>query len=124
MKKLILKKNSVKKVLAIALCAAITGSCFSVPVSAASVNRVYTGSFSKAWERYASSSNGNANLTYGYNTFLINEDYAWAKHSTLSHYAAIYNSKGWHTGPGKSAGKTSKIEVTHNGDTIYYYCYY
>ena len=44
--------------------------------------------------------------------------------NTKSHYAAINNGKGWHTGKGKVAGKTSKIEVTHKGSSIKYYCYY
>ena len=118
-----MKSNS-KKMLAIAICATITGSYISMPASASSISKTYSSSFSKAWERYASSSNGKANLTYGYNTLLINEDYAWAKHDSASHYAAIKNGNGWHTGPGKSAGSTSKIEVTHSGKSVNYYCYY
>ena len=117
-------KNILKKTTAIAMCAMIAVSCCSISASAASVNKTYKGSFSKAWERYASGDNGKANLTYGFNTFLINEDYAWAKHSTKSHYAALKNGKGWHTASAKSAGKTSKVEVTHKGSSVSYYCYY
>lgn len=124
MKILNLKKSSVKKVLAFTLCAVIVGTGMGTSASAASVSKTYSGSFSKAWERYASSTDGKANLTYGYNTTWINEDYAWAKHSTKSHYAAIKNGNGWHTGKGKAAGSTSKIEVTHKGTSVTYYCYY
>lgn len=115
-------KNMSKKLMACALCAAMTLP--SLTVSAQSLSKTYSGSFSKAWERYASGDNGKANLTYGYNTWAINEDYAWAKHNTKSHYAALKNGSGWHTGSGKKAGSTSKIEVTHKGSKISYYCYY
>lgn len=119
-----LMNSGIKKVLAYALCVVIAGGSMGTSVSAESISRTYAASFEKAWERYASSADGKANLTYGFNTRLINEDYAWAKHSKKSHYAAIKNDKGWHTGSGKAAGKTSKIEVTHKGTSVTYYCYY
>lgn len=121
-----LKEKYLGKCVLAALCLMMSLAIVTKPVvsAASSISRSYSGSFAKAWERYASSGNGQANLTYGYNTFLINEDYAWAKHNTKSHYAAIKNGKGWHTGSGKAAGKTSKIEVTHKGSTVSYFCYY
>ena len=81
-------------------------------------------SFVDSWERYASGDSGNAYLTYGFNTFLINEDYSWAKHNTDSHYAGVSNNNGIFTGPAKAAGSTSKIEVRHSGLLIKYYNYY
>lgn len=121
----ILKKGKIKTgVLATLVFALLSISTIAVPANASSVSKSYSGSFSSAWERYATGDSGKASLTYGYNTFLINEDYAWAKHNTKSHYAALYNGSGWHTGSGKSAGSTSKIEVTHKGSSIKYYCYY
>lgn len=109
------------------LCLAASVMLLSVSVfsvSAEEISCTYNGSFESAWERYASTEDGEGNLTYGYNTWAVHEDYAWASHDTKSHYAAIYNDKGWHTGPGKAAGSTSKIEVTHNGTSINYYLYY
>lgn len=112
-----------KKILSLAVGAAVC-MMSTVPAFAGTLTRNYNGAFSSAWERYAATSDGNGSLTYGYNPFLVNEDYAWAKHSKKSHYAALNNGAGWHTGPGKSAGAVSKIEVTHNGTSIAYYLYY
>lgn len=118
------KIKVIKKTTTIAICIIMTVLCCSISASAASVHKTYKGSFSRAWERYASGDKGKASLTYGFDTFLINEDYAWAKHSTKSHYAAIKNGKGWHTATAKSAKKVSKVEVMHRGCTVSYYCYY
>ncbi|MDE6313412.1 MAG: hypothetical protein K2M46_07280 [Lachnospiraceae bacterium] len=121
---MILKKNKKvsRTIMACMMCAAVTLP--SLSVCAKPLSRSYSGSFSKAWERYASEDSGKAGLTYGFNTFAFNEDYAWAKHNTQSHYAALKNGSGWHTGSGKKAGSTSKIEVIHKGTSISYYCYY
>lgn len=80
--------------------------------------------FPKAWELHASGDSGRASLTYGYNTFLINEDYAWANHSTKKHYASLTNGNGGFSGPNKSKGSVSKIEVRHSGSTVTYKCNY
>lgn len=117
------KKAKVSKaIIACMLCATVTLP--SLSVSAKPLCATYTGSFKDAWERYASEDSGRAGLTYGYNTWLTKEDYAWAKHNTKSHYAALNNGSGWHTGRGKKKGQTSKIEVKHKGSKISYYCYY
>lgn len=76
--------------------------------------------FSSAWERYASGDGGRANLVFGYNTFLINEDYSWATHSSKRHYAQVANGTGNHFGPDLGAGGTSKIEVVHSGSLVGY----
>ena len=91
---------------------------------AASISGYHSGSFDRSRERYASGDNGNAQLTYGFNTWAFNEDYAKARHNAKSHYAAIKNGNGWHTGAGKSAGSTSRVDVIHSGTSISYYNYY
>lgn len=79
----------------------------ALPANASTVKATYKGSFSKAWELYKSGDNGKANLTYGFNTAFINEDYAWAKHSTKSHFASLKNGKGFFPGPTKAAKVTN-----------------
>lgn len=81
-------------------------------------------SFDSAWELYASSADGKANMTYGFNTYAIHEDYVHGIHSTLSHYSALNNGSGWHTGTGKDAGKYSNVDVTHSGSYVSYYLFY
>lgn len=88
---------------------------------AASISEHYSGTFDRAWERYAGGDNSNAQLTYGFNTWAFKEDYAKARHNAKSHYAAIKNGNGWHTGAGKSAGSTSRVDVIHSGTSISYY---
>lgn len=78
--------------------------------------------FEKAWRAYETGDNGEALLTYGFNMFLIDEDYAWADHSSALHWASLKNDNGWHNGLIKLPGSTSKIEVTHSGSFIYYCC--
>lgn len=79
--------------------------------------------FSKAWEAYKGDDYGTY-ITYGFNTFLIDEDYCWAEQKQLFHFGTLRNGKGWHDGPLKAPGNVSKIEVTHNGSSIYYACYW
>jgi len=80
--------------------------------------------FSAKWERYLTGDSGKASLVYGYNTFLINEDYSYANHSDNAHYASLRNGNGSFSGPNKSAKSESKIEVTHSGSSITYMCNY
>lgn len=100
--------------------------CFTFisPVSATSLEAKYSSSFANAWERYTSGDSNKASLTYGYNTTAINEDYAWANHSTKSHYSSVKNSNGWHTGPSEKSKSISKIEVKHSGSSLTYRCNY
>ncbi|SET56154.1 mediterrocin family bacteriocin [[Clostridium] polysaccharolyticum] len=115
---------SLKKGIALALTGvAVSGLFFggeSVLITAGSIE-ASASSFSKPWERYKSGDNDNAELTYGYNTWAIDEDYAWAKHNTKSHYASLKNGTGWHTGSGKGAGSLSRVDVTHSGSSVSYY---
>lgn len=74
--------------------------------------------FDEAWQ--ATSSNGNATLTYGYNTFLVNEDYSWAYHSSREHSAEVKNARGAFGSSKKAATEEAKIEVRHSGTSIEY----
>ncbi|MDR0489414.1 MAG: hypothetical protein LBG99_08510 [Propionibacteriaceae bacterium] len=79
--------------------------------------------FTSAWQLYTSGDSNRAALTYGFNTTAIHEDYAWANHSTLTHYASLKNGKGTYAGPTKSVTAVSKIEITHTAIATYeYYC--
>lgn len=77
----------------------------------------HAGSLSKT----VSGSNG-SKLQYGYNTFLINEDKAYAYHPSASHYAKIKNGNGVHTSRSSFGGQWSKLEVVHSGQTVVYSC--
>jgi hypothetical protein len=90
--------------------------------SAGDLSTTYSGQFTTAWECTITS--GNASLTYGYNTAWINEDYAWANHSNAEHFASLSNGTGVHNGFTQAAGVVSKSEVTHNGSTVEYHCYW
>lgn len=59
-------------------------------------------------------------LTYGYNTALINEDYANAYTVGSVHRSRIQNANGWHNGPWKVANEWSDKEVRHKGTSIVY----
>lgn len=79
--------------------------------------------FTEAWE--VSISEGDAHLTYGFNTFLVDEDYAWSVHDSTAHNAAIKNGDGWHLPTLPSLPTfTSKVEVEHSGTHVYYACEY
>lgn len=130
----------ISKVLALAMILSVAVTMLIVPASAAEADtpmpyshificKDYSGSFDKAWEKTytGSPSDGSSSavmsITYGYNTFLINEDYCWASCNSYAHYASVHNGNGSHDGPWASPGKVSKKEVTHNGTRVSYYCY-
>jgi hypothetical protein len=97
----------------------------SLSASAGELSKTYYGQFDTAWELTATSGTPlTASLTYGYNTLFINEDYAWANNTNVSHFASLTNGNGVHPGPAKSAGNVSRIEVTHNGSSVEYHCYW
>lgn len=75
-------------------------------------------SFSSDWQSTAYA--GDASLTYGYNTVLINEDFAWANHSTRDHTAEVKNDKGAFGSSKQPKGKVAKIEVSHKGISVQY----
>ena len=80
-------------------------------------------SFSSSWQLTASLYSGGQNyLTYGYDTTLIHEDYAYAYSDGWQHRSKVQNDRGSFKGPIKSATDGwSDIEVTHKGSTIYYW---
>lgn len=60
-------------------------------------------------------------LDYGFNTFLINEDVAYAYSDGTLHAAKILNGNGPYYGPWVWAREWSELEVRHSGDTVNYY---
>lgn len=73
--------------------------------------------FSTAWEETAYF-NGTSKLVYGYNTYLINEDYS---HSNEKYSVAyVKNANGTFKGKAALTTTWSKIEVTHAGTSITY----
>ena len=115
------KKKIILSLAATSLFSAITLSPILVQkVEAASITKSYSGSFSKVWQKNASTSDGARVLTYGYNKAAINEDYAHGYHATKTHYASVSNSNGSHTSGNVGKGKTAKIEVRHSGSNISY----
>lgn len=119
-------------VMMVGMCSAIAATTENTEITPRTVielSRSYSGSFDEAWQLTASGAEytqeeylKHAFMTYGYNTFLINEDYCWAENSATMHWAELYNDNGWHYGPFKAAGNVSKIEVTHAGSVVSYFC--
>lgn len=80
-------------------------------------------SFSSAWEVTAISTSSQTFL-YGYNTFLINEDYTHTFNTWTTHKAKVkHNTNSLEVT--KLANKVAKAEIMHGSGTIYYrYTYY
>lgn len=74
-------------------------------------------SFEDAWE--LTDSGRNWEMTYGYNTSWINEDYTHTYNSQEDHYAGISNANGFFS-DSDNAGQWAGIEVTHSGTDIAY----
>lgn len=111
-----------KWITSLALCGALIGASTIFPnneADAASISRSGT-SFSSAWSLQAQTSDGEGWLNYGYNTFLINEDFAYGYYKNSRHFAYIQNDNGYHTGPDVAPGNTSTIEVRHSGNSVTY----
>lgn len=116
-------KNLMKRVSTLVLAGGLIFGATGVPVSAAQAEGTSNGhKFTSAWTATASYKKGS--VTYGFNTCAINEDFAWAYHSTCRHYAALLNGNDWHHGSSKGKGEWSKIEVRHcyDGTPIKYVC--
>ena len=80
-------------------------------------------SFKKSWTLNKTASANKHRLTYGYDTFLINEDFANANSIGYIHKSKIVNGKGTFCGPKKTANDGwSDKEVKHKGSTVKYYC--
>lgn len=113
-------KSSFKKGSAILSLVLTLGVVMTSPVMAANLSRTYSGQFTNDWSKVVSY--GVAELEYGFNTWLINEDTCYANNNNSNHYAKIRNGSGVHVGSSKSAGSWSKIEVQHSGSTVTYSC--
>lgn len=92
---------------------------FAAP-SFASISKTVSDNFKSSWELSATGDNGKAVLTYGFNTFLISEDFARAYHSSKNHYASIKNKNGEYSADTVKDGKWSEIEIRHVGSSITY----
>ncbi len=78
--------------------------------------------FSSSWNESKTITYSGATcvLTYGFNTTLINEDYAYAYTNGDIHRSRIVNGNGTHNGPWKAANVWSDKEVVHSGNSITY----
>lgn len=115
-----MKKRLGKFVFSVAATLAIT--CAMLPVASATSLEESATDFGDPWELV--STDGKAYLRYGYNELFINEDYAYANHDDLKHYSAVSNANGSFSGPTKSGGDLSRVDITHAGSSVHYYCYY
>lgn len=84
----------------------------------ASEYKVWSGShtFTSSWEVPVYGSDWV--MKYGFNTFLINEDYTHTKHNSVEHMAVVVNK--YSSNNMAEAGYWAKIEVRHNSDTVLY----
>lgn len=116
------------------LCALAVAGCLSLsmmgalPASAASFSVPYTPTdFSSDWQRYATSSDGLVNLTYGFKTrlILLDQDYCYAYHSSKTHTAKMYNDDAWYTSSQADAQKRADLTLSHTSDRVWGYgCYW
>ncbi len=76
--------------------------------------QIATVSYGNSWSRTEYFDSGKGILKYGYNTTLINEDWATSYHKTKSHQTKVNNSKKSATSVSASAGQyTSTVSVRH-----------
>lgn len=82
--------------------------------------------FLKAWEYtriYYLNDHEVGRMVYGYNTFLINEDYTWTKGKECDTKAKVQRiglDNKYIAGSQAGIGSYSKIEVTHKESTVKY----
>ncbi len=127
------KKRTLTAILSLAFCfsmlfamSATASATHYTGSNANSIYAFYSNSFTNPWRLYHTGDSGRASLTYGYNTFAINEDYAWANHSTKTHHAMVSrvggSSQGAFNGPSRPAGTVAKKEITHMSPEVFYHC--
>lgn len=115
-----------KAIMILSIVMLITLSFTTVAMAATTVQSYTNGShtFSKDWSETKTKTHNGAKcvLTYGFNTFLINEDIAYAYTDGGRHHSRIINNNGnsTHDGPTKVANEWSDIEVTHRGNSVTY----
>lgn len=117
-----------KRVTIVVLCVFCVCTALTMPVSAETEEIKATAtSFTNDWERTKKYHPDFAlELRYGYNTFLINEDYARATsgvvyYRNFKHQAIITNGNGTHYGPKHTYEYMSTVDVRHKGTKVTYY---
>ncbi len=75
--------------------------------------------FQKAWKATKTHSASGGKLTYGFNTFAINEDISWSYNDTFGH-TAILNRGGTVTSKSGSKYNWAKLENQHKSNTVTY----
>jgi len=119
-----LKKNKILSILVIAALIFILISpseaiAFTNIQSYSNENHTFTSSWSES--KTINYSGSTCVLTYGFDTTLINEDYAYAYSNGSLHRSKITNYNGSFFGYWVYANDWSDKEVTHRGTSIYYY---
>jgi hypothetical protein len=74
-------------------------------------------SFASDWDAIVATNT--ALLQYGYNTYGINEDFAWAYHNNLPHWAGLKYGTVNNWGPTKAAGAKAVLEKVHATISVY-----
>lgn len=69
-----------------------------------------THTFTKSWSATVKNSAGQGTLDYGFNTALINEDYAHGYHNTLDHYSSLKNKNGNYSSMNRGPLVCAKVE--------------
>lgn len=117
------------------LLASIMISPLSVNASTQLGTYMYSDSmFNSEWELTLDvinvSNNGNlkvGELCFGFDKFMINEDYSWAKSSYYTVKSGVWRhnyDNNYLRGPAKSDGSWSKVEVTHQTNYVSYDVYF
>lgn len=117
-------KKGLKKAIVLTLGVLLSSSLLHQSVSTSSTTVTYSGQFKSTWHKVLMADEDKGRLEYGFDTFLFNEDYAKAYHTTNTHYARLDNGSGEHIGQMRNPGETSKIEAIHSGKKVKYYFNY
>lgn len=77
--------------------------------------------FARAWTLTDSGGSGSATweVEYGFNKFAIDEDFIHGYHNSKGHTVKLTNGNDTYS-DSNSAGKWSRIDVRHAGQTVYY----
>jgi hypothetical protein len=75
-------------------------------------------SYAASWELYAYYSDGNGVLRFGFNTFAVNEDFAYSFHKLYPHQVAVVNSTHTEDAASQVAANlwTGKADVGHGSN--------
>ena len=90
---------------------------------AGTFSKTYSGQFTSSWDKYATktlSDGSTVRLSYGFNTFLINEDCVSAYFDGNEHYVKIENGSGDYASKITAAREYAELEVRHSGNTVTY----